>query len=159
MTIIDIEDFRNKKSDPKTSRMHSPEGSSEFIRDQLRRFSMKKENGKNRILTSLATRCLFLLLLAADLLWGIYSVALFIIKLALNVVTAFSLPALRGSLNHSWLCIKRSIIGFIGLFLALFSPALGIMFACIYFLMYDKNGVEEMVPNALKEQFKDFFPS
>jgi len=158
MTIIDIEDFRDKEGKSKTSRMHTPEGSSEYIREQLRNFSMKKEGGKNRFLASLATRFLFLLLLAADILWGLYSVALFIIKLTLNLITAFSLPALKGSLYHSWLCVKRSIIGFIALFLALFSPALGIMFACIYFLMYDKNGVEEMVPNSLKDQFRDFFP-
>ncbi|MDN3504887.1 MAG: hypothetical protein P0S95_04865 [Rhabdochlamydiaceae bacterium] len=163
MTIIDIEEFREKegkfKNQSRDPYVTPQDISSEYIRDQLRSFSMKKPVEKKRFLASLATRLLFLLLLAVDALWFVYSVVLFSVKLALNIGTFFSLPLFRGSLSYSWLSIKRSLIGFISLFLALFSPALGFMFACLYFLMYDKNGVEEIVPKSLKDQFKDFFPS
>ena len=60
-------------------------------------------------------------------------------------------------LSKSWISLKRSFICGIALVLALLSPALGIMIACTYFLMYDKSGVEEVVPSALREQFKDLF--
>jgi hypothetical protein len=31
------------------------------------------------------------------------------------------------------------------------------MIACTYFVMYDKEGIEEVVPASLQEQFKEFF--
>jgi len=29
----------------------------------------------------------------------------------------------------------------------------------MYFLMYDKTGVDEIVPTSLKDQFRDIFPT
>ena len=46
---------------------------------------------------------------------------------------------------------------FFRFFVAIFSPSLGIMFSCTYFLMYDKAGIDEIVPSALQDQFKGFF--
>jgi len=55
-----------------------------------------------------------------------------------------------------WLNLKRAGICGVALVIALFSPSLGIMIACTYFLMYDKAGIQEVVPTSLQDQFKDF---
>ena len=112
---------------------------------------------RDRILSACAARFFFLLLLMADLLWGAYCVMTWSIKLALNCCTLFRVQYLRERLKHSWLNLKRSIVCGMALFVALFSPALGIMFSCMYFLMYDKSGVEEVVPASLQEQFQQIF--
>jgi hypothetical protein len=56
-----------------------------------------------------------------------------------------------------WTSIKRSFVCALALLVALFSPAFGIMIACTYFLMYDKAGMEEVVPSSIQSQFKDMF--
>jgi hypothetical protein len=66
---------------------------------------------------------------------------------------------LKESFGRTFLSFKRSLVCAIALVVALFSPALGIMFSCMYFLMYDKNGVDEIVPSSLKDQFRDIFPN
>ena len=53
--------------------------------------------------------------------------------------------------------MRRSIVCSLALFVGLFSPPFGIMVACTYFLMYDKAGMEEVVPAPLQAQFKDIF--
>jgi hypothetical protein len=65
---------------------------------------------------------------------------------------------LKTSLDRSFLNLKRAIVSAIALLIAIFSPALGIMFSCMYFLMYDKNGVDEVVPASLRDQFRLLFP-
>jgi hypothetical protein len=64
---------------------------------------------------------------------------------------------INAKLLKSWLSIKRAFICSVALFLGCLSPSLGIMIACAYFLMFDKSGVEEVVPASLREQFKDLF--
>ncbi|MBI3236532.1 MAG: hypothetical protein HYZ48_02320 [Chlamydiales bacterium] len=59
--------------------------------------------------------------------------------------------------QRMWLTVKRSLVCGLSLFITLFSPAFGIMIACTYFLMYDKTGIEEVVPASLQSQFKEFF--
>ncbi len=59
--------------------------------------------------------------------------------------------------KKAWLSIKRSLACGLALLAAIFSPAFGIMIACTYFLMYDKSGIEEIVPVSLQDQFRDFF--
>ena len=46
--------------------------------------------------------------------------------------------------------INGFILGF-SLIVAIVSPALGTMFACTYFLMYDKKGIDEVVPSILQD--------
>jgi len=114
---------------------------------------------KDRFFSSLAARLFFLLLLVVDVLWGIYSVARFMLTLALFTLTFGKANPIRQILARAWLSCKRAIVCAIALMVAIFSPALGIMFSCMYFLMYDKAGIEEIVPSSLQDQFKEFFPS
>lgn len=114
---------------------------------------------KGQFFSAIAARFFFFILLLADLLWSVYSIALITIKTTFCLLSFFQLAPLRESLAKSWLSFKRSLVCAIALFVAIFAPALGIMFSCMYFLMYDKDGVEEVVPESLRDQFKDFLPS
>ena len=118
-----------------------------------------EEGEKGQIFSAIAARFFFLLLLAADVVWSLYSLTSTSVKFVLAALSAFQLPPLNRSLHRSWLGFKRSLVCGIALFVAIFAPALGIMFSCMYFLMYDKSGVEEVVPSSLRDQFKDFLPS
>ena len=60
--------------------------------------------------------------------------------------------------DSAWVSLRRSLVCGVSLLIALFSPAFGIMIACTYFLMYDKSGIEEVVPSSLQSQFKEFLP-
>ena len=107
---------------------------------------------KDRFLSSLCARLFFFFLLLFDLLWFCFSLG----KLAL--LAPFCVVEIgKKKVVKTWLSIKRSLLCALALFVSLFSPAFGIMIACTYFLMYDKEGIEEVVPASLKEQFKDLF--
>ena len=113
---------------------------------------------RDQIFSALAARFFFFLLLLADIIWGAWALTTGLVKLALCICTCFQSTRLIKSLSRSWLSVKRAIVCSIALTIAIFSPALGIMFSCMYFLMYDKNGVDEVVPASLRDQFKDLFP-
>lgn len=112
---------------------------------------------KSRFFSSCAARLFFFMLLVADLAWSVYAMALFSISLGLNLLTAFRVKPLRRFHARRYLNLKRSLVCGISLIVSLFSPALGTMFACTYFLMYDKKGIEEVVPSILQDQFREFF--
>jgi hypothetical protein len=57
----------------------------------------------------------------------------------------------------SWLSLKRALVCGLSLFISLFSTGLGVMIACTYFVMYDKEGIEKCVPSSLQNHFQDFF--
>jgi len=116
-------------------------------------------SSKDHFFSALAARFFFLLLLIADLLWGIYAIASFVVKLSLHLLFFGRVNFLKRAVARSWLSIKRALVCAISLLVAIFSPALGIMFSCMYFLMYDKTGVDEVVPSSLRDQFKELFPS
>jgi len=120
-----------------------------------------KLGGKNgapesSIFSSIAARLFFFMLLLTDIVWGIFSVALFMLSLIGNLMTGFRFYKLKKYFLRRSLNIKRSFVCGVSLFVALFSPALGTMFACTYFLMYDKRGIEEIVPSVLQDQFREF---
>lgn len=117
----------------------------------------EKESGRDKFFSSLAARFFFLLLLIADLLWGVYIIGTLILGVFLNMVTFSKIALFRKFLSRAYLSLKRFLVGGISLLVAIISPALGIMFACTYFLMYDKEGIEEVVPSSLRGQFKEFF--
>lgn len=117
-----------------------------------------KESGKTNIFSALAARFFFFLLLIADVVWGAYSIVAFSLKAVLHILTFCQVEPLQKSLQRSFLSVKRSIVSAIALMIAIFSPALGIMFSCMYFLMYDKTGVDEVVPASLRDQFRLLFP-
>jgi len=111
---------------------------------------------KDRLFSTTATRLFFVLLLLADALWVCYAVAQIVF-----CVLAFSITAGKKGkegMERAWLNLQRSLVCGVSLFLALFSPAFGIMIACTYFLMYDKTGIEEVVPSSLRSQFTEFLP-
>ena len=112
---------------------------------------------KDRILSAVLARLFFVLLFLGDCLWIIYALLLFIVS---GVGMLLSLGKVKGfsKLNATArLTIKRAMVCGISLFIALFNPAFGIMIACTYFLMYDKSGIEEVIPSSLRSQFSDFF--
>lgn len=113
---------------------------------------------RDRLFSTLVARLFFLLLFVADVAWIVYSVLLFSLSLLGYFGTLCKFPFLKESAGGFWVSIKRSCVCGLSLFLALFSPAFGIMVACTYFLMYDKAGIEEVVPASLQAQFKEFFP-
>lgn len=113
---------------------------------------------KSGWLSSLIARLFFVALLILDLGWGCYS---FFMLLLGSLGAMFSFGRIQFFLkiqSKSWLSIKRAIVCALALMTAVFTPAFGIMIACTYFLMYDKNGIEEIVPESLQGQFKEFFP-
>ena|SRR5579872_3693538 len=114
---------------------------------------------KDRFFTSLASRLFFLLLLVADLLWALYAVASFLVITTIALLSFSKITWFVHARAKGWIAVKRSLVCALSLFVALFSPAFGIMVACTYFLMYDKTAIEEIVPSSLQDQFKEFFKS
>ncbi|MES2200570.1 MAG: hypothetical protein V4489_10455 [Chlamydiota bacterium] len=101
------------------------------------------------------TRLCILFLLALDVIWFVFLLCKMTIYGCVQLVFMGSSTALRTRLVKSCASIKRSLVCGLCLLISLFSPALGIMFGCAYFLMYDKTGVEDVVPNVLREQFNE----
>ena len=112
---------------------------------------------RDRLFSTLIARLFFFLLLIADAAWILYSGALFSLSLLGYLFSCFKVPFFKEQAAAFWVSVRRSLACGVSLFLALFSPAFGIMIACTYFLMYDKAGIEEVVPASLQAQFKEFF--
>lgn len=110
--------------------------------------------GKGRLFSTLVTRFCFLLLIIADAAWLVYNAIMLIV---FSLVYLFSAGKKTGLLKKFALHTRRSIVCGLSLFVGLFSPPFGIMVACTYFLMYDKAGMEEVVPASLQAQFKEIF--
>ena len=119
--------------------------------------SEAKTSSWESFFSSLCARMFFLLLIVFDVLWFGYTICKMSIYTALQVGFLGSSSRLQARIAKSWLSLKRSMICALSLLVALFSPAFGIMIGCTYFLMYDKKGIEEVVPSSLRSQFKDLF--
>ena len=111
----------------------------------------------DRLFTRIAARLFFILLLIADLLWASYSLLLLLFTSLATLLTAGRVAPMRKYALKFWISTRRSLVCGLSLILALFSPAFGIMVACTYFLMYDKAGLDEVVPSSIQSQFKDMF--
>jgi hypothetical protein len=107
--------------------------------------------------SSLSARLFFMLLLAFDGLWFCYLVCKMGVYSLLQICFLGASSTLQRKCLGCWVSIKRSLICALSLIVALFSPAFGIMIGCTYFLMYDKKGIDEVVPSSLRSQFKDLF--
>ncbi len=114
---------------------------------------------KDRIFSGIATRLFFLLLLSADVLWACYALLQLILGALGMACTARKVAWFKSRIDNAWVSLRRSIVCGVSLVVALFSPSFGIMIACTYFLMYDKKGIEEVVPSSLQSQFKELMPS
>jgi len=112
---------------------------------------------KDNLCSFLCVRLFFLVLLACTVVWFSYVLCKTIFCLLLQLCFWKSSSIVNAKLRKSWLSVKRAFICSIALILGCLSPSLGIMIACAYFLMFDKSGVEEVVPASLREQFKDLF--
>lgn len=117
----------------------------------------QKKGGKSHLFSTLVTRFCFLLLFAADSVWVAYNVAMLLIALLGMLLTGGRTLFFKKMLTKSGLHFRRSVTCGLALLIGLFSPPFGIMVACTYFLMYDKAGMDEVVPAPLQAQFKDIF--
>jgi len=142
MAIYDFSEFQAEKK-----------GSSD---NRVRLDEEQVNSASSRFFSSLAARLFFFALLLGDLVWLCYTCARIALLLPLSIVTAFKIPLFNALISVVYLALKRGLISFISLFVSLFSPALGIMFACTYFLMYDRAGVKEIVPSSLQAHFHEF---
>ncbi|MGC1878558.1 MAG: hypothetical protein WA347_05950 [Rhabdochlamydiaceae bacterium] len=111
-----------------------------------------------RFFSAFAARLFFLLLLIGDLIWIGYALIRFSLSLIGRMLTAGKVDYFKSLGEKAWVSLRRSLVCAVSLFIALFNPAFGIMIACTYFLMYDKSGIEEVVPSSLQSQFKEFLP-
>ena len=112
---------------------------------------------KTRWFSAVASRFFLALLLVANVVWTAYVVLFLLLYLSLMALTFGQIAFFKTKSAKAFLGLKRSLVCALSLFVALFSPAFGIMVACTYFLMYDKAGIDEVVPSSLQEQFKEFF--
>ncbi len=117
-----------------------------------------KTSKRDRFVSSLTARLFFLLLLSGDILWTMYCFIVLIIGLIGMLATGGKRVTFKNVRDNALISLRRALVCGVALFIALFSPAFGIMIACTYFLMYDKSGIEEVVPSSLQTQFKEFFP-
>ncbi len=116
----------------------------------------KKGEARDCFFSSLTTRVLFFFLLTADILWVLYTLFILFLSGAFNLITASKVEKSRAIFFNSWARLKRGGICAVALLVALFHPALGIMIACIYFLVYDPTGIYEVVPRSFRDQFEEF---
>lgn len=117
----------------------------------------EKSAGWEGFFSSLCARLFFLLLIVFDALWFSYHLCKISVCLVFHVCFLGRSVVLQKKLAKGWISLKRAVICALALFIALFSPAFGIMIGCTYFLMYDRKGIEEVVPSSLQEQFKELF--
>ncbi len=142
---------------PKNTREERSSFSEERIDPQPAFSCANPAKEKSSFVSSLLSRLFFAALLLLDCLWGVYAIILFTAG-SLGCILSFGRIAWFVRLqNKGQLSIKRSFACALALVAALFSPAFGIMIACTYFLMYDKSGIEEIIPVSLQDQFRDFF--
>jgi hypothetical protein len=111
---------------------------------------------RDRFFSAFAARLFFGLLLIGNVVWACYAITRFLFCMLGRLLTGGKSFVSAG--EKAWISLRRSLVCGVSLFITLFSPALGIMIACTYFLMYDKSGIEEVVPSSLQSQFKEFFP-
>lgn len=116
----------------------------------------KEMEEEGNLFATIAARLFFFILLITDLLWGCYTLGLFILALPFHLASGLKFLKLKRFVSRRFLNIKRAAICAVALVVSLFSPALGTMIACSYFLMYDKKGIDEIVPSVLQDQFQEF---
>ncbi len=157
MAIYDIFDYDRND-------MEKGGGSPEFLNEEAAKgeepqaaIHQTRLTQRDRFFSSLTARLFFLLLLIADILWFFYAAALFVMSGVLRLALLSKVSFLNDLNARMWLTIKRALVCGLSLLITLFSPTFGIMIACTYFLMYDKTGIEEVVPASLQSQFKELF--
>lgn len=135
-----------------------------FDKEQAEKFTETFEQieaadgkGKGHFFSTLVTRFCFLFLLLADLAWLLYTGVMLLLTSTLLLLTGMKNESLQKHVRKLFLSFRRAAVCGLSLFVGLFCPPFGIMVACTYFLMYDKRGMEEVVPAPLQAQFKGIF--
>lgn len=127
------------------------------IGDQKKGLPIESAPKARHWVSTLVTRLFFLLLLLADLLWATYTLAMLSLVAIVSLMTGFKWTLSRQGLDRYWLTFKRCLVCGLSLFVGLFSPTFGIMIACTYFITYDKEGMDEIIPASFKQTFQPFF--
>lgn len=109
------------------------------------------------LFTSFVTRISFIFLLAADLIWLLYTIGQLLVLGVLYGALIGKSARLNCAFSRAYLSLRRALACGVSLLIGIFCPAFGMMIACTYFLMYDRSGVEEVIPKPLQAQFREFF--
>ncbi|NGX38778.1 MAG: hypothetical protein KR126chlam1_00089 [Chlamydiae bacterium] len=117
----------------------------------------QESSGKKPVFSMIITRFCFLLLFCVDLAWFALNSVFLVLSLFGLIITGGKSAFFDRRVKKTWLNFRRSAVCGLSLLVGLLSPPFGIMIACTYFLMYDKAGMEEVVPAPLQAQFKDIF--
>jgi len=150
MAIYDISEVTKLESTEEISSHEESLENPEALMDE----PLKK---KDRIFSAILARLFFVLLFLGNCLWIVYALLLFTVS-GVGILLSCGKVKIFSKLNATaCLTIKRAMVCGLSLFIALFNPAFGIMVACTYFLMYDKSGIEEVIPSSLQSQFSEFF--
>lgn len=149
-----IYDF--SKAEKEEANLSPPPFDEEEFSDISEAFPSKIKT-RDRLFSGFAARFFFLVLLVGDLVWACAALLRVCFSQIGRAVTADKAPYFKALGEKAWISLRRSLVCGVSLFLAIFSPAFGIMIACTYFLMYDKSGIEEVIPSSLQSQFKEFF--
>ncbi len=108
--------------------------------------------------SAFVTRLSFAFLLGADFLWLLYALGQVFCVGFFHCLLLGKNAKLTRALSRTYLSLRRALICAISLLIGLFSPSFGMMIACSYFVMYDKAGIDEVIPSSLQAQFRDLFP-
>lgn len=144
-----VENAGQEPTDPHINEFYSQ------VKLEREKLSMEKE-ASSSLFSKVSARLFFFLLFLADTVWLISSLLQLTLSALATLITYGKVQKVRQFMLKKWLAVKRAFSCFFALFMALFSPALGTMFACSYFLMFDKKGVDEIVPYVLQDQIKEF---
>ncbi len=137
--------------------VESDVASSSHLSEFTLRQKTERDPDKGSLFSTITARMFFFVLFCVNFLWGLYTLAILSISLFGTLLTLCRVKNIKIILAKKYLNLKRSSICFIALLVSLFSPALGTMIACSYFLMFDKKGIKEVVPVILQDQFEEFF--
>lgn len=154
---INLFDHVEKKVAQEGEELSDPHVNAFYSQVQLERQARDFEKeATSSLFSKISARLFFLMLLISDVCWGLSSLVQITVGSALMIITLGKSKAVRQFVIKKAIAIRRAFCCGFALTMALFSPALGTMFACSYFLIFDKKGVEEIVPHVLQDQIKEF---
>lgn len=154
---INLFDHVEKRVEKEGEELADPNVNAFYSQVQLERQARDFEKeATSSLFSKVSARLFFLMLLIADVFWGLSALAQIIVGSTLWLITAGKSKKVRQFVVKKAIAIRRAFCCLFALTMALFSPALGTMFACSYFLIFDKKGVEEIVPHVLQDQIKEF---
>ncbi len=101
------------------------------------------------------SRLVFFLLLGADVIWLCYLVCKLVIYGVLQLGFMGSSPVLKQGLIKGFRSIRCAFVCALCLFVSFFSPAFGVMIGYAYFIVYDKQGPDGILPAGMNDRLKE----